>query len=466
MSILTMNLRHLYQRRGLWLAYAMFGLFVWVSIAVALDDPAAGGGEGAFIGLIVLAFLIGMAAAVLQMEILTKPMAFCLPGHRQTVRRFVFSIGVATNAAGSLLFLFYPGLPFVWRLLVLGSACSAGLIFFLAGVWWVFWAKQPMTLVGFLIAIFFFGQQFGLHILLERAVVLHPLAVIGLGVLCAAAMWFYLNDAVLARRSCVRPWVGFDELFNREKLRRSQQARDAAPWARLKDHPRPWVENFFIGRMTRCRPLSPARFAWGAVYSSFAVVISQWTNVLFLVAVMAVFLGYFGSSLFVILLASLPVIAGAMHMSHGVLYSSLLTAGGRAERFYSTLAVAAAATGLLMLFMGTVVGLSVPLAAILPEFRVYGHTLTYGVISARIFYGPLVLLPIAATIHLVFYRRPVLTMIVLMALVYAVVMGSNMWRHELRSLANASTATLLVLLCWLAFGAVAHALATRRCLVR
>ena len=120
MSILTINLRHLYQRRGLWLVYPMLGIFVLVSIGVPLEDPAAG--EGRFIGLIALAFMVGMAVVVLQMEILTKPMAFCLPGHRQTVRKFVFSVGIVTNLVGALLFLFYPGRPFLWRPIVLGSA--------------------------------------------------------------------------------------------------------------------------------------------------------------------------------------------------------------------------------------------------------------------------------------------------------------------------------------------------------
>ena len=156
MSILTMNLRGLYQRRGVWLVYVLLAVFVWVAIMVPLDDPEAGAGR--FIGPIALAFLVGMMAAVLQMEILTRPMTFCLPHERQTLRRFIFVVGLVSNAIGALLFLFYPGLPFIWRLLVLVSACTAGLVVYLAGVFWVLHAKQPLALVGFLIAIFFFGQ--------------------------------------------------------------------------------------------------------------------------------------------------------------------------------------------------------------------------------------------------------------------------------------------------------------------
>ena len=464
MSILTMNLRHLYQRRMLWLAYPMLALFVWVSIMVALDDPEAGAGR--FIGLIVLAFLVGMAAAVQQMEILSRPMAFCLPRHRQTVRRFVLTVGVVVNGAGALLFLLYPGLSILQWPAVLCSALAAGLVFYLVGVFLVFRLRQPMGYVFLLFLALVGSRLLGLHVLLERAVVMYPAAVIGFGGLSAAAMWYYLNDAGLARRSCLHPWIGFADIFDRDKLRRSPQARDAAPWAKLKDHPRPWVENTFIGGMARCRPLSAARCAWGAVYCLFAVTLSQWTSAIALAVLITLLLGYFRSHLMVVLFASLPIIAGAMHTSRGVLYSSMLAGGGRRERFYATLAVAVVGTGLLMLFMGVVMLLSIPLAAVIPEVRIYDQTIDYGTISPRVVYGPLVLLPVVATIHLAFYRRPVLTMVLMMALAYAAVLFGYAWRAELEPLISASNAALLALCCWLVFTAVAYTLARKRCLVR
>ncbi len=70
-SITTVNLKHLYQRRGLWLAYVVFGLLVFASIAIPLDRPSAG--KGRFMGLVMLEFLIGLCMASLPVEILTKP---------------------------------------------------------------------------------------------------------------------------------------------------------------------------------------------------------------------------------------------------------------------------------------------------------------------------------------------------------------------------------------------------------
>jgi len=115
--------------------------------------------------------------------------------------------------------------------------------------------------------------------------------------------------------------------------------------------------------------------------------------------------------------------------------------------------------------MGLVAVLSVPLSHLLPELHIYGHTLTCGAISTRVFYGPWVLLPIAATIHLVFYRRPLLSMILLMALAYVVVLAAELLSHDLRPLVNAPAAATLAALCWLVFILVLSRIAYRRPLV-
>ena len=80
MCVLVANLKHLYQRRGLWLVYAGLGLIVWFAVEKALSAPTEG--EGLFGGLLVGSFLGGLLVAALQMETASKPFSFCLPGHR------------------------------------------------------------------------------------------------------------------------------------------------------------------------------------------------------------------------------------------------------------------------------------------------------------------------------------------------------------------------------------------------
>ena len=278
-------------------------------------------------------------------------------------------------------------------------------------------------------------------------------------------MWHYLGRAELVRRICLRPWIGVVDVFDREKLRRSQSMREAAPWAKLRDHPRPWVENLFLAGMATCRPLGKGRCAWGAVYAAFAVLISQWASTLVLATIMAVLLGYFDSYI-VVIMAATPIIMGAMSTAHGVLYSSLPTCGGRTERFVSTLVVALTGTVLMTLYMGVVVALSVPLATVMPEFRWSGLHATYRVVSLLVLCSPWVLMPIIAAIHLICYRRPILTVVAFSVFIGVTMVGLIQKRQEVQAMADVSLAVALVLVCWLIFACVVYLLATRRCLVR
>ena len=129
MSVLTVNLKHLYQRRGLWLIYALFGVVAFTIIKDPLRDPRAG--EGDFIGFPVLSFFIGFLAILSQMDVLSKPVSYCLPGHRRAFRRYVFFTAIVTSGVCSMMFLRYPDLAGGPLVLVVCSAFFAGLTFFM-----------------------------------------------------------------------------------------------------------------------------------------------------------------------------------------------------------------------------------------------------------------------------------------------------------------------------------------------
>ena len=462
MSILKANLRHLHQRHSLWLAYFVFGCLIFASIAIPLDRPRAG--EGLFIGLIALAFLIGVFAVMLQMEILTKPFALCLPSHRQTVRKFIFSIGIVTNLIGSMLFLFYPGLHPLWRVLVICSAFFAGLTFYLVSAWLSFRSRQPLALIGFLFLPVMASQFLNLHILLERAIIFHPLMTSAIGLLCSAALWFYLNDYNLARINCQAPWIGFAEIFNREKLRKFQQTkRGANLFKQLKDHPRPWIEDIFINRMSRKDSCSRARFIWGGLYTSYGVLISQWRNLLPFALIMALVMGYMNPRMWIVM-AFAPVMLLAK--SRPNLYSNMLTTSGRHERFCSTLAVVCAAGVLLTVFFALIALMSIPLDAMIPDIEYHGLKLAYNVISLKGLYAPLALLPLAYAILLVLYRKPVLMIVALATLFYATMIINIIWHKEISDLYGIGTFTATAILSWIIFVLVLRHVCTKRCLTK
>jgi hypothetical protein len=461
MRILIANLKHLYRRRGLWLAYAMLGFFVLLSIMIPLKDldrPAAG--QGQFIGLVVLAFLVGMLAAVQQKEILTRPFAFCLPGHRQTIKWFLFCVGVPANLAGSTLFLYYPRVPLGSMPLVQCSAFSAGMIFYLCGTWWALRSRSPTIWTSLLLLVFAGGLSLNLHVLLEGMIVNYPLLVIVLGLLCSIVVWVRLSDEDLARRNCLRPWIGFADIFDREKLRRFQGANAGADLAkRLKDHPRPWVERFFLDRMDRRGPFSTTRFVWGGLYTSFGILLSQWKNIFLVAFSLAIFLGYAGPRLWIIL-AFMPMMP--LSQSRPILYSTRLTAGGRDERFTSTLATVAVGSAFLALFIAVVSIFSILLATVLPPIHCRGLTLSYRIVGLGAFCIPLVVTPLMYLICLLFYRRPALMTVALMTALYVLMFISLERREPEAAIAQPQTVVAFGVLSWIAFIWVAHHIAMHR----
>jgi hypothetical protein len=468
MGILKANLRHLYQRRGLWLAYVFLACFVLVSIMVPRDDPT--GGQGRFIGLVVLAFVVGLLAATVQMEILSKPFAFGLPGYRHTVRRFIFSIGVVINMLGCLLFLMYPGVPAGYVSVLLASAFCAGLIIYLAGVWVAFGSGQPLAFIGFLVMLFFTSRLLNLHVWLEKTIVEKPLPVVSLSLLVAGGMWLYLKADSVSRRNCLRPFFGFDMAFNQERMQRSQRMKgEAYYWRKLKDHPRDWVEIWFLRQMNRHSSDSSVRFAWGSLYTTYAVALSRWKNILFVMLFLSVFLGYTGgrteyrvgpvqTGVFIV-----PLIL--LMQTRPPLYSAMLIAGGRDQRLISTLVTAVVSWLLVALVFGSVPLISVPLAMVLPDLHYQRLSLEYKAVGPQILYV-LVFLPLVYILQLVFFKKPVAMMVAFIAMLYLVMFISLAGQRGSSIPLSLDGAAALALVLWACFAGVLHQIARNRSLVR
>jgi hypothetical protein len=459
MTILQANLKHLYQRRSIWVVYAFLGFFVFAGIARAVAE------QGQFIGLVALAFVIGLLAAALPIEVVTKPFSYCLPGHRKVARRFIFWVGVIVNFLASLLFLGYPGLH-SWQLaLVVCSAFFTGLIFYWLGVGLTFGIRNSAAFIGFLPLVIFLGAGFlGLHVIIEHAIVENPFVAILAGVLSSVVVWFWLGDARLARRYCGVPWVGFFDAWNRDKLQKYRRVRAAIKWDKLKEHPSPAVERFFLGRMNRCDYFGTARYIWGALYTAFPIAVPQWKSILsgLLVALLMVcFLGYTGPGInilffmpgFIIAQMRLPV------------YSSMLISGGRNERCRGALTLVVTATLLITALVTIIAALSVPLAAIMPDITLRGGTFTFHAMIIELFFVPLLMIPIVFTIQLIFHRRPIFVVLSIMLLFMLLFVTSTLWHKQLSAAINPTSIAALAASSWVVFLLVLRYICMRRCLV-
>ena len=465
MSILTVNLKHLYQRRGLWLVYVFLGLFVFGSIAATLNKPAAGKGINIILG-VSAALLAGLVAAVLQVEILAKPFSYCLPGHRKVPRKFIFSAGVVANLLVSLIFVLYPGLGWGQWIPVICSVFFAGLVFYWIGVLSAFGIRNSVVWIGFLPWLIIGGGFFDLHITIERTIVENPLGVTLLGAFSSIAAWIWLGDANWARRYCGMPWIGLFDAWNRDKLRKYQQLRAAVKWDKLKNHPNPWVERFFLGRMNKCDYLGQGRYIWGGLYTTFGIVLSQWKGVLtgvFIALLMLCFFCYMGPAV-TFMLFFMPGFM-IMHMRLSV-YSSMPVSGGRNERFYTTMTLVATTAVLITALVTIIAALSVALTAIMPDITLRGSTFTFHPAIITLFFVPLLMIPVAFTFQLIFYRKPIFMVLSIMLLFMLLFFIGTILRKPLgAAMVNPISIVALLVLSWLIFVLVLRHICMRRCLV-
>jgi hypothetical protein len=460
MSILSVNLKHLYQRRGMWLVHLFLGFFAFAVVADVADRPRAGQGE--YVGLIVWAFIVGFIVPVMQIEALSKPFSYCLPGHRRIFRKYVFCIGLATNALCSALFITYPNLYGGQLPAVQCSAFFAGLTFYLAGVAAVLAHRNTGAVIGFLMMPLVVWNVFGPDILLERIIVEDVYPPIYAGILSSVAMWLWLGRADLARRHCNVPMISIFDCCNREKLQKYNVAKKLHG---LKDHPRPWVERFFLGRMDKYDYLGAGRYVWGVLYNNFAVMVSQWKSVAVYLVLLTILSGYMIPMIaFALILLPMAI----LNHQRPPAYSSMLIFGGRRQRFVSTavlgvVSIVLACAGVLIMS-----GLSTQLARFMPEIAVKDGAgrFVFCIIDARFVVIPLVVMPFGLTMQLVFYRKPVYMMLLFM-LLFALMIPLGMGgRESIKAIITdrASVASIAVL-GWLIFFLVLRYICDKRCLV-
>lgn len=460
MSILTVNLKHLYQRRGLWLVYVLLGCAVAGVVAAPLHRPQAG--NGLYVGPLIVAFMVGFLAAILQIEVLAKPFSYCLPGHRRIVRKCVFPIGVATNALCSMLFLTYPDVSGPQLVLVLCSAFFAGVVFYLVGAAAALAVRNAAIVFGLLPVAIVAEGLFDLHVLLERIIVAQPHLPISVGILSSVVMWFWLARPGLARRYCAVPWLGFMDFFNQEKLRRYTSARAGSWQRRFSKHPRPWVEKWFLGRMDRHDYRGPGRFFWGALYYTSALAVSRWQNLPLLALVLTIMFGYIGQAA-VFALIMVPAMA-AMGRQPPV-YSTTLISGGRRRRFTTTLGLAVTDAALLCIATLIISGLSILLARFMPTFALEGKTLSFRPLDPRVAIVPLIFLPIASTMQLIFYTRPILMLTSLLLPLYAAMFLAFVLREHVEHMVNPLSVVSLLVVGWGAFLLALWHICEKWCLV-
>ncbi|MCK5173119.1 MAG: hypothetical protein KAR47_06985 [Planctomycetes bacterium] len=463
MNILAANLKHLYQRHGAWLWYVIL-LALTPVVLLPLRFPMI----KRYLGYLLISLLAGNLAGGMQKDVMIRPLSFCLPGHHRIPRLVVFWVGGVLSLILGCVFFGYPGLAFPYVLLVVLAGGLTGMIAFLYGAY-------TGLLEGDLLPAILWFVVFGLGLLkfdkvLQTMIVSQPILVILAGGLVCFWVWRMLGRNFPARRYCGKLVMGTFEDWDRQKAEKFRQVLvDRNPSAaRTKLFER--LHEFFLGRMKRYDFLSCGRYVWGYLYMVFGQCFGNWRmrDVLAFVAVMALFLlpfGFMGEDEERMINILFAVPAFCVLGLDLLPYRTMLLPAGRAERYYSSLILAAVVTLTGALLTLGLAGLTTLMERALPEFQLGRQVFSYHGLDIDRFNIFLLCMPIAliATI----FPQSRWSRFILVFVLLGVWLAYEMKHKQIltETFGSAVIAGLIVL-CWAGFLIVLRYACMKRSLVR
>lgn len=469
MSLLSVNLKHLYQRRSFWFLGLLCGILAFVVVMIIGKD--AGKTPGIFSAPALWMLLLGTFIAALPIEVLTKPFSYCLPGHREIPRKFLFCVGLPLSFLWSLSFLFYPGLIFIEVIPLCLSAFSVFMIFYWVGVWVVLRFRN-WTFIFVLFPLLILGDK-SLNVsgLIVQSIVKYPLPVILAGGAVNFWVWSCLGRSNLARRYCGILWMGAFDAWNKEKITKISLARLTEMETKNPNSMRvsDRVEYFFISRISRAEAGSLPQYIWGSLYRSFGLSFSRQCHGggkgIIVMLLSLCFICYMpGRSRDIIFfMPGLMVVLASLWV-----HSSLLISGGRRQRFWSGL-ILAVTRGVLITGVVVLCALLTQLAAkIMPSLTVSGQEFTFNALDLNLSIVPFLMVPFTLTLGLIFHKKPMLAMLfatVFFQILFVSTIVDKLtifgWRAQV-----GPVAILMMLLCgWTIFIAVLRYISMRCCLV-
>ena len=459
MRTTIVNLKHLYQCRPFWVFY--FLIFLWA----VTDDRT--NGVNPFFWLV--NFNAGLGFGLLQQEILSRPFAFCLPGHRPIPRRMIFIFGIVLNLLLSSSFIFRNPLVVDNMSLVVVASFLLGLACYLLFATFFCMSSDRQTYV--FAAIPFMAIMLGTKRIDSLVIHMPWLAILLAAILCGVA-WVCLQGDRLVRRHAGRSAHNFSG-YSKTKA----GATGLEIFASSKTVPER-IHTFFHARIGAHRVFSVARGIWADLYVSFAPLLSRW-QLLLLCLPAAIILAFvsgrarpvssemfaikFPALLSVILFnvvacVSLPL---AFQMPMPV-FSKLLLTRGRQERFRAMLSVAPALALVASVLLILITGCTSLLRMIAPG-TLGSISSLFGSLTTLMFVAaPFTLVPLGLTLRLITkYPDTAVVLAIGVCLLIVVVAFQNWYEWSGVPLSLAA-----IVCCWFAFTFAAYRICTKRALAQ
>jgi hypothetical protein len=371
---------------------SVFGFVAWIR----------GSSESEIIqGLLGFLLLTGPVYAVLRMQrgMVTKPMLFCLPRYRESLRALSFSAALLAGLGWATFGPFPPDVTAAEIYINLAGGFLTGMVLYLA-------LTTPRLILSRRAFIWFRRAAIPLVILVfevipmprEAPVVVWPVlmpVLVALGVF----VWIRLGDMECVRRG---QRITLEDAIERGPARKS-------PGTTL-----PWVEKWLQSQMERQSYLQEGRFVWGQLYATVGRLLPYWKWVLGSLLGCAWLLGYMGPAANVVFAAS----GSLAWIQTWPVASPLVLPGGRRERCRATIGAVVAVSLLLLAAASAVVVVSWLLTPFLGGAPAEGPEAPYVGLQAHSVFWTCLLVPWFSAFGLLGIRiRSLAELCVLMAVV-------------------------------------------------
>jgi hypothetical protein len=384
------------------------GILRWMTerilVAAVISIPLAlvmGRGAALFVGMLLIVLLSSEMALRLA-GVVGKPVSFCLPGFRESLRRRYFYVALLMGLGVSIIPLstevFLPFSHEYTTALDLLGVCLEMMAAFLLGM------VGCLTLGAYRII---FPRSVW-HVLMFLAVLL-PL---GVPWVFGWAFEYPLISGPVCALACVLIWFRLGNMARvKETQRRTiEDARGEQTRIGTAQAPAPpGVDDSFRREMERRRYFGVTRYICGSFYETFGWLLSKWKWILAGVVAAAIVANFVRSGVieFMFVLSGFFVAGGLLSPTT----FTLLVPGGRKERYWATLALAVVGSLLLVGIAGSIALLSEVFAIFLAAAFSWGNThgLLFGQMGPAVVLLPCLLVPVALGVGLIDHKHEMIS---------------------------------------------------------
>ena len=392
MRILAVNLKHLYQRRALWLIY----LFLALPVAgmVAASASALGGKFDRAVFVLLFLSVSGLMLGTCQREVASRPFTFLLPRHTGVIPRQTLIQGALFSLLAPLCWLFSPQPSLSQHLGLLGATWLLGTACYMVGTVLGFVLPFVGSTLGSLPLVILGSSLLITRRVLDLAIRAHPAsaAVLALGMI--AWSWRRLGRRSLTRRWSGRRTMAFTDGLNLAKATQYHQWREANKGSDQPELGSRQTAHSCIEGIQASRPEGVRRY-WHAVRYEWLGGVKWWERVREL-AICTIFVfpmvGYIAGGKNSVILFIVPV---TMMIRLRGSHATTLLPVGRRQRYALAVVGVLLLTALSACVIWPLVALSHAVAPLMPPLTLRATTLSFQPFPYVYALIPAILIPLA-----------------------------------------------------------------------